>query len=149
MFNFLVKHVFPFGGRDGGREGSLIYQFNPQPSTIPYLLHTKYPAKADKNRVHMPQSIETARGQFSYRTYGEASKPPLMLVHGWPQTSYCWHHMAPYLNDFYVIAPDLRGMGDSNRELDTKCYTKDQMLEDLFAVADALGIETFHLGGHD
>ncbi|MEM6725655.1 MAG: alpha/beta fold hydrolase, partial [Bacteroidota bacterium] len=70
----------------------------------------------------MPQSIATARGQFSARTYGDPTKPPLMLVHGWPQSSYCWHHMTPFLKDFYVIAPDLRGMGYSNRELDPKFY---------------------------
>jgi len=72
-----------------------------------------------------------------------------MLVHGWPQTSYCWHHAAPYLSDFYVIAPDIRGMGDSNRELDIKLYEKDEMSRDLFAIADELGIKQFYLGGHD
>lgn len=97
----------------------------------------------------MKKSIETTRGQFNIRTYGSEKNPPLMLVHGWPQTSYCWHHTAPYLNDFYVIAPDLRGMGDSNRALDIEHYEKDEMSKDLFAIADALDIEQFCLGGHD
>lgn len=97
----------------------------------------------------MKQLIETTRGVFNIRTYGNPSDPPLMLVHGWPQTSYCWHHAAPYLGDFYIIAPDLRGMGDSNRALDLKLYEKDKMAMDLFAIADELKIERFHLGGHD
>lgn len=97
----------------------------------------------------MKKSITTARGIFSIRMYGDSSKPPLMLVHGWPQTSYCWHHAAPYLSDFYVIAPDIRGMGDSNRDLDIKLYGKDEMSRDLFAIADELGIKQFYLGGHD
>ncbi len=98
----------------------------------------------------MKQLLTTIRGTFHIRTYGDDSNPPLMLLHGWPQTGYCWHHAAPYLQeDFYVIAPDLRGMGDSNRELDLKYYEKDEMAKDMFAVADALGISQFQLGGHD
>lgn len=97
----------------------------------------------------MSQLLTTPRGSFNIRLYGDESKPPLMLVHGWPQTSYCWHHATPFLQDYYVIAPDMRGMGDSNRELELSLYEKDQMARDLFAVADALGIDSFYLGGHD
>lgn len=97
----------------------------------------------------MGQIIETTRGVFHARAYGNPANPPLILIHGWPQTGYCWHHTAVYLDDFYIIAPDLRGMGDSNRDLDIKRYEKDKMAADMFAVADALGIERFYLGGHD
>ena len=97
----------------------------------------------------MNQSIPSARGDFNIKAYGDPNNPPLFLIHGWPQTSYCWHHMSPYLKDFYLIAPDLRGMGDSNRELDVRAYAKDEMAKDIFAIADELGIESFFLGGHD
>ncbi|MEO1655584.1 MAG: alpha/beta hydrolase [Bacteroidota bacterium] len=98
----------------------------------------------------MSQHIQTPRGIFHVRTYGDPARPAIMLLHGWPQTGYCWHHVAPFLSDhYYVIAPDLRGMGDSNRERDMKFYTKDEMSEDMFAIADALGLEKFYLGGHD
>lgn len=97
----------------------------------------------------MKKSISTNRGEFNVRVYGNPTSPPLFLIHGWPQTSYCWHHTTPFLKDFYVIAPDLRGMGDSNRELDLKWYGKDEMSEDIFAIADELGIEQFFLAGHD
>jgi len=97
----------------------------------------------------MKTSIITSRGEFNIRTYGDSNNPPVILLHGWPQTSYCWHHTAPYLSGFYVIAPDIRGMGDSNRELDIKLYEKDEMAKDIFAIADELGIDQFHLGGHD
>ncbi len=97
----------------------------------------------------MKKLITTPRGQFNIREYGDQNHPPVMLVHGWPQTSYCWHHVAPHLKGLRVIAPDLRGMGDSNRDLDIKKYLKDQMAEDLFAIADELGIDQFYLGGHD
>lgn len=95
------------------------------------------------------KKISTPRGIFNARTYGNPSNPPLITLHGWPQTSYCWHHLAPHLQDFYLIAPDIRGMGDSNRELDIKWYNKDEMAKDIFAIADALGIEQFFLAGHD
>jgi pimeloyl-ACP methyl ester carboxylesterase len=94
-------------------------------------------------------SITTPRGQFHIRTYGDPSDSPLMLVHGWPQTGYAWHHMAAYLKGFYIIAPDLRGMGDSNRELHLRWYKKDEMCKDLLAIMDELGIHKFSLGGHD
>ncbi|MEO0896765.1 MAG: alpha/beta hydrolase [Bacteroidota bacterium] len=97
----------------------------------------------------MNQLLQTSRGEFNVRLYGHPDNPPLILLHGWPQTSYCWHHSAQDLQDYYVIAPDLRGMGDSNRELDLSMYLKDKMSEDIFAVADALGIDQFFLGGHD
>lgn len=93
--------------------------------------------------------IQTTRGDFNVRIYGENDKPALILLHGWPQTGYCWHHTAAHLEDFYVIAPDLRGMGDSNRSLDIKQYAKDKMAKDMFAIADALNINQFYLGGHD
>lgn len=97
----------------------------------------------------MNQLVTTKRGVFNVRLYGDASLPPLVLVHGWPQTSYCWHHCVPYLGEYHIIAPDLRGLGDSNRALDKKHYHKDEMARDLFAVMDTLGINDFHLGGHD
>ncbi len=97
----------------------------------------------------MKQIVETERGIFNIRTYGNQDDPSLILVHGWPQTSYCWHHMAPFVNGYYIIAPDLRGMGDSNRDLDIKLYAKDQMAQDIFSIADALEVDDFYLGGHD
>lgn len=97
----------------------------------------------------MKIAISTSRGIFNIRTYGDPASPPLILVHGWPQTSYCWHHLSPYLDDYYVVAPDIRGMGDSNRELDIKWYHKNEMAKDIFAIADALRLDQFFLGGHD
>lgn len=97
----------------------------------------------------MKQILETTRGQFCARVYGNPSHPPLILVHGWPQSSYSWHHCTPFLQDFHVIAVDLRGMGDSNRSLDVSLYEKHHMAADIFAIADSLKIDRFNLGGHD
>ena len=97
----------------------------------------------------MKQNITTNRGDFNVRIYGDEKKPPLFLVHGFPQTSYSWHHVTSYLQDFYVVAVDLRGMGDSNRNTAVNLYEKDQMASDIFAIADELEIEQFFLAGHD
>ena len=51
--------------------------------------------------------------------------------------------------DFYVITPDLRGLGDSERTLAVDAYKKNALGEDIFALLDTLGIDTFYLGGHD
>ena len=99
--------------------------------------------------LKMNETITTERGIFNVKIFGDQNNPPLLLLHGFPQTSYCWHHAAAYLQDFYVIAPDLRGMGDSNRELDAKHYEKDEMAKDIFTIADTLGIDEFFLAGHD
>lgn len=97
----------------------------------------------------MKKILQTERGFFNVRLYGKPTNPALVLLHGWPQTSYSWHHLASHLKEFYIIAPDLRGMGDSNRELELKWYHKDEMAKDIFAIMDELNIERFCLGGHD
>ena len=97
----------------------------------------------------MIQKVTTERGTFSYRTYGKPTAPPLVLVHGWPQSSYCWKEVAEALPDFYIITPDLRGLGDSERTLDVKAYKKDALGKDIFSLLEALGIDKFYLGGHD
>jgi len=93
--------------------------------------------------------ITTNRGEFNVRTYGEPTSQPLIALHGWPQTSYCWHHASSFLKDIYLIAPDLRGMGDSNRSLDLSDYHKDQMAQDILSIADSLNLNKFCLAGHD
>jgi pimeloyl-ACP methyl ester carboxylesterase len=81
-----------------------------------------------------------------YVTAGEGEA--VVLLHGWPQTWYEWRKVMPALAAHYrVIAPDLRGLGDTSRPLDG--YDKQTVAADIFALADHLGIERFHLVGHD
>ncbi len=74
---------------------------------------------------------------------------PVVLLHGWPQSWYEWRLVMPALAErFRVIAPDLRGLGDSSRPLDG--YDKQTVGNDIWRlVHDVLGIESFHLVGHD
>lgn len=96
------------------------------------------------------KEINTDRGLFAYREYGKPSNPAIVMIHGWPETSYCWHHVATQLQDKYrPIAVDLRGAGGSNRALDKSHYSKDQLALDIYAVLDELEIDSFYLAGHD
>ena len=86
--------------------------------------------------------------------YG-GSGPAVVLLHGHPRTAATWHRVAPRLVDagFRVICPDLRGYGASTGPLpdppEYAAYSKRAMAADVVAVADRLGIDRFHLAGHD
>jgi haloacetate dehalogenase len=79
--------------------------------------------------------------------------PPLLLLHGYPQTHAMWHKVAPALaRDFTVVAPDLRGYGDSGKpESDPAhfVYSKRATAADMVAVMEKLGFRSFRLAGHD
>jgi haloacetate dehalogenase len=79
--------------------------------------------------------------------------PPLLLLHGSPQTHAMWHLLAPRLaEEFTVIATDLRGYGDSSKPETTPDhapYSKRTMAEDQIAVMRHFGFERFALCGHD
>ncbi|MEH3143857.1 MAG: alpha/beta fold hydrolase [Methylobacterium frigidaeris] len=83
-----------------------------------------------------------------YREAG-AGEDVVVLVHGIPQTSHEWRHVVPRLAERYrVIAPDLRGLGDSSRP--AAGYDKKTLAEDVWGlVRGHLGIERFFLAGHD
>ena len=81
------------------------------------------------------------------------SGPPLLLLHGNPQTHAMWHEIAPRLAEhFTVVATDLRGYGDSSKPETTPDhapYSKRTMARDQVAVMRALGFERFFVCGHD
>ena len=79
--------------------------------------------------------------------------PPLLLLHGYPQTHALWHKVAALLADRYtIIAADLRGYGDSGKpasSADHAPYAKRAMALDMVEVMAALGHSRFYLCGHD
>lgn len=85
-------------------------------------------------------------------------RPPLLLLHGYPQTSAMWRDVAPLLvDDFEVICPDLRGYGASDKpgtdqpgqDREHRLYSKREMGRDMVALMAGLGHERFFLAGHD
>lgn len=78
------------------------------------------------------------------------SGPPVLLLHGFPQTRAMWHAIAPALaQEFTVIAADLRGYGDSSKPSDVSDYSFRHMAADQVALMAHQGFEQFHLVGHD
>jgi haloacetate dehalogenase len=79
--------------------------------------------------------------------------PPVLLLHGYPQTHACWHRLAPALAErFTVVCADLRGYGDSGRpssDAAHRAYSKRVMAEDQREVMARLGFERFAVVGHD
>lgn len=82
-----------------------------------------------------------------------AERPPLLLLHGFPQTHAIWHRVAEPLRQRYtLVMPDLRGYGDSDKPTgpaDHSAYSKRAMARDLRELMAGLGFERFHVCGHD
>jgi pimeloyl-ACP methyl ester carboxylesterase len=74
--------------------------------------------------------------------------PPVVLLHGWPETWYAWHHvMSALAKNHTVIVPDLRGLGDSSKP--TTGYDGKTVAEDVHQLVTQLGFKSIFLVGHD
>ena len=81
---------------------------------------------------------------------GPEDAPPVILLHGFPESHRTWRAIVPLLEDrFRLVMPDQRGFGGSDAPADPADYYIDKIIADLFALADALGIGEFALVGHD
>mgnify|MGYP001233984157 CR=1 FL=1 len=75
----------------------------------------------------------------------------IILLHGFPETSHMWFELMPTLakEGFRVIAPDQRGYSPGARPSGKNAYKMEYLIQDVLSIADAFGIEKFHLAGHD
>ena len=81
---------------------------------------------------------------------GPEDAPAVILLHGFPESHRTWREVAPRLEDsFRLIMPDQRGFAGSDLPQDVDDYSTDKLVGDIFALADALGLESFALVGHD
>ncbi|HEX3723626.1 MAG TPA: alpha/beta hydrolase [Nitrolancea sp.] len=96
-------------------------------------------------------TIETDEAAIRVR-YG-GSGPPLLLLHGIPETHLMWHKIAPLLaRDFTVVATDLRGYGDSSKPASTADhapYAMSALARDQLLLMEKLGYQQFNVVGHD
>jgi haloacetate dehalogenase len=95
--------------------------------------------------------IETSGASINLVTGGDG--PPLLLLHGYPQTHLMWRKLAPrFAAEFTVVVPDLRGYGDSSKPPagpDNANYAKRALAQDQVDTMAALGFERFAVAGHD
>jgi len=99
----------------------------------------------EEGRLQLPDA------EVYYRKGG--SGPPVLLLHGFPQTHAAWHRVAPLLADRYtVVVPDLRGYGRSvgpAPDAEHLHYAKRAMARDVLALMRSLGHPRFFVAGHD
>jgi len=98
-------------------------------------------------------SIPSEDGEIDIAYQIGGSGPPVLLLHGFPQTKAIWHQVAPALaQDYTVITADLRGYGQSSKphgKHDHSTYSKRSMATDQHALMKSLGFDQFFLLGHD
>ena len=98
-------------------------------------------------------AVETPHGGAMIRGLAGGKGPPVLLLHGYPQTLAMWHLVAPRLAERHrVVCADLRGYGASSKpptDAEHAPYSKRAMAADMVQVMRALGHESFHVGAHD
>jgi len=76
--------------------------------------------------------------------------PPLLLLHGFPQTHHIWHLVAPQITShFTIIIPDIRGYGASSKPLGVAQYAKSLMARDMVVLMSSLGFQEYYVCAHD
>jgi pimeloyl-ACP methyl ester carboxylesterase len=81
---------------------------------------------------------------------GDPANPAVILLHGFPESHRTWRELAPRLRDeFFLVMPDQRGFAGSDLPQAVDQYRTDTLIDDIFALADALYLEHFALVGHD
>lgn len=97
--------------------------------------------------------LDGAGTKIFLRQGGGLDAPPLLLLHGYPQSSAMWAGVAPILAQHYrVVRPDLRGYGRSGKpasDPEHETYSKRRMARDILAVMQQLGHRRFLVGAHD
>ena len=115
------------------------------------------PATAEQNidddinkKIDYTHHKTTVNGiQLHYVIGGKGEGDPIVLLHGWPQTWYEWRNIIPQLiaNNYTVIAPDMRGLGDSEKP--QTGYDKKTVAEDIYQLVKKLGYNKIYLVAHD
>ncbi len=112
--------------------------------------------------MHTAQAIEAydyadsrtvrANGQsFVLNAVGKQTQPVVLLLHGFPDSRHVWRYQIPALLNagFRVVAPDLRGYGESSRPAGVEHYAIELLAQDVIGILDALQISRAHVVGHD
>src|SRR3954468_5273146 len=95
--------------------------------------------------------IETRGLRFDVRTGGADGAPAVVLLHGFPQNATMWERVEGALHgaDLHTVAPDQRGYSPGARPAEVNAYALPELVDDVLAIMDALGLDSAHLVGHD
>ncbi len=109
-------------------------------------------AGASRSNVAI-STTQVAVGGFTFdvRMAGPDDGEVVILLHGFPQTSFEWRHQLRALGEagFRAVAPDQRGYSSGARPPDVDDYALPLLVQDVIGLADAIGAERFHIVGHD
>jgi pimeloyl-ACP methyl ester carboxylesterase len=98
---------------------------------------------------HIRLPLSTGIEMDAY-TAGDPHNPAIIFLHGFPESHRTWRHQIAHFSDrFYCIAPDQRGYRGTSKPHEVEAYTADKLTADIFALADALGVQQFTIAGHD
>jgi pimeloyl-ACP methyl ester carboxylesterase len=97
------------------------------------------------------QRVDVGEVTLAVTEAGPADGPPVLLLHGFPDSRDMWRHQVDALAaaGHRVVAPDLRGYGDSDRPTDVAAYAMPRLIGDVTGLMDALGIQRAAVVGHD
>lgn len=109
----------------------------------------KKPAPPAQQALTAPVRIEANGLTFSVIDAGDG--PGVLLLHGFPDSSYVWRNQVPALVDagYRVVVPDLRGFGESDKPEGVEAYAMGELLRDVRAILRGLGVPRIHVVGHD
>ncbi|HXP44884.1 MAG TPA: alpha/beta fold hydrolase [Candidatus Acidoferrales bacterium] len=123
------------------------------------LTKTTFGGGLERESLQVPASPSTPRytehriprDGVSLQVEDHGSGKPVLLLHGWPDSSYLWRNQIPFLvaNGFRAIAPDQRGFGRSDRPEGVAAYSLQNAVADLVGILDALGIDAADIVAHD
>jgi pimeloyl-ACP methyl ester carboxylesterase len=146
------------GNRGGSRKKALIGAFLALGALTASGVNAQIISGGNETKQLSIASVDGAAGETKHRQafvngvrlhYLYAGKgPAVVLLHGWANTAHAWRHVIPALASRYtVIAPDLRGMGDSSKPLTG--YDRETVAKDILDLLDQLGVERALVVGHD
>lgn len=99
----------------------------------------------EKRRLALATGVE-----LDVWTTGDPANPPILFLHGFPESHRTWAHQMVGLADrYWCIAPDQRGYARSSKPPEVSDYAAPKLVADVFALADALEIDNFSLAAHD
>ena len=98
---------------------------------------------------HQTHRVATNGAELHVVTSGPADGHPVLLLHGWPDSSRCWSRVAPLLSQYRLIIPDQRAFGRSSMPEGVEAYRMRALLGDVVALLDWAGANRASIVGHD